>query len=379
MMRRYLVYTIFFAAINTGCSILPAARSRFDVEKRWTRHTIEREYLEGKRLHRFQPILGDDTVITGNSVDGLVAYRRSDAKELWRFPIKDGVEGGAYLSEGVLYFGAGDGQFYALDVDSGKPIWTYELKAEGIAKPLVVGDTVYVLGGNNVAHALNAKTGKMLWVYNRREASNISIRGGSQPAVAGDLVFIGFSDGSLVALNKNSGTVAWEANLNRNKRFRDVDATPVIDGESLYVSSYDGALYALNRADGRILWTVDDGGYDEALVQGNTLYYASSNGKIMALDKGSGKVLWSRENPHGISVAPALFKNILLVGEMDGALRFLDTRTGDLLSTFEPGWGVTSRSTVDAKKGEVYFMSMDANLYALRIGWRRFGRSWPWD
>ena len=378
-MRISFVSAAILAVLTTGCSLLPASRSRFDVEKRWARHTIQKEYLEGKRLHRFQPILHDEIVITGNSVDGLVAYRRDDAKEMWRFSIKDGVEGGAYLAEDVLYFGSGDGQFYALEVETGKPLWTYSLKAEGIAKPLVRGDMVYVLGGNNVAHALSAKTGKLIWVYNRREASNISIRGGSQPAIAGDLVLIGFSDGSLVALNKNSGSVVWEANLNRNKRFRDVDATPVVDGDAVYISSYDGALYALNKTDGRILWTVDDGGYDEVLIQGSTLYYASSNGKIMALDKGSGKVLWSHDNPHGISVTPAAFKNVLLVGEMDGGLRFLDSRNGDLLTTFEPGWGVTSRSTIDPKKGEVYFMSMDANLYALRIGWRRFGRGWPWD
>ncbi len=66
-------------------------------------------------------------------------------------------------------------------------------------------------------------------------------------------VLIGFSDGALVALNRSSGAVVWEANLNRNKRFRDVDATPVVDGDNVYASSYDGALYALSRVDGRIL------------------------------------------------------------------------------------------------------------------------------
>src|SRR3712207_7702884 len=54
------------------------------------------------------------------------------------------------------------------------------------------------------------------------------------------------------------------------------------------------------------------------------------------------------------------------VGEMSGALRFLDARSGELLGEFAPGRGVTSKATVDSLKGEVYFMSHDANLYALQ-------------
>jgi outer membrane protein assembly factor BamB len=353
--------------------------NKFVVEKRWVRGTTQVEYLGGQRLHRFTPILTDKLVITGNSIDGLVAYDRKTAHTKWRMEILDGVEGGAQLAEDILFFGAGDGQFYAVQHDNGKLLWTYPLKAEGLARPLVRGGVVFVLGGNNVAHALNAKTGKLIWTYNRREASNISIRGGSQPAVAGDLVLIGFSDGALVALNKSSGSIIWEANLNRNKRFRDVDATPVVDGDTVYISSYDGALYAVNRADGKVLWTVDDGGYEEVLLGPNQLFFSSTSGKTMALDKGSGKILWSKDNPRGMATAPTLYKGVLMVGEMEGALRFYDARSGEFLSEFEPGRGVTSKASVDPATGEVYFMSTDANLFALKVSWKRFAKEWAWE
>ncbi len=369
----------FVALILAGCSTLQSAPQRFIIEKRWTRATIEGDYLEGRRLHRFAPLMNDKTVIAGNSIDGVVAYDRKTAAEKWRLKIKDGTEGGGQIAEDILYFGAGDGQFYAVNPETGAVLWTYPLKAEGIAEPLVYAGSVYVLGGNNVLHVLNAKTGKLLWLYNRREASNISVRGGSRPAIANDLVLTGFSDGSLVALNKTSGTMVWEVNLNRNKRFRDVDASPVIDGSTAYVSSYDGSLYALNVSDGRILWSVDEGGYDQVLVQGNTIYYSSTTGKTMALDKQSGKILWSKTNPHGIATGPTAYKSVLIIGEMDGTLRFLDMRTGDLLSEFAPGRGVNSRATVDTNKNEVYFTSHDANLYALRVNWKRHTKDWPWE
>jgi len=372
---------VFVLAVGfvAGCSSLTSAPNRLVVEKRWVRSTLEREYLEGRRVHRFAPLITERIVISANSIDGIVAYDRDTAHTQWRLNIKDGVEGGAQIADGILYFGAGDGQLYAVQPESGKVLWTYPLKAEGLARPLIKSGVLYVLGGNNVAHALNAKTGKLIWLYNRREASNISVRGGSQPAMAGELLLVGFSDGALVALNKTSGAVVWDANLNRAKRFRDVDATPIVDGNSVYISSYDGALYALAVADGRVLWTVDDGGYDEVVIAGNSIYYSSSTGKTMALDKGSGKTLWSKENPQGIATGPTLLKGVVIVGEMSGALRFLDSRTGDELTTFEPGRGVTSRATIDAKKSEIYFMSHDANLFALRMNWKRFAKDWPWE
>ncbi len=374
-----IILAILLPATVISCSTLKTSPNQFVVEKRWVRGTNEQEYLGGRRIHRFAPILTEKLVITGNAIDGVVAYDRNTAHTRWRMEIKDGVEGGAQLAEDVLYFGAGDGQFYAVQCETGKVLWSYPLKAEGIAKPLVRGGIVYVLSGNNVAHALNAKTGKLVWTYNRREASNISVRGGSQPALAGDLVLIGFSDGALVALNKSSGSIVWEANLNRNKRFRDVDAAPIVDGDSVYVSSYDGALYSVSRLDGKIAWMVDEGGFDEVLLQGNLLYFSSSTGKTMALDKGSGKVIWSKDNPRGIATGPVLYKGVLMVGEMEGALRFLDARTGDFLSEFAPGRGVTSRATLDPITGEIYFMSTDANLFALRASWKRFAKDWPWE
>lgn len=375
---RILVLSLVAVVIG-GCSTARTVPNKFVVEKRWVRETLEDPYIKGRRIHRFSPVLTENLVIGGNSIDGLVAYDRRSALKRWRLPIKDGSEAGAQLAEDILYFGAGDGQFYAVRPETGQTLWTYPLRAEGIAKPLIRNGVVYVLGGNNVIHALNARTGKLIWTYNRREAGNISVRGGSQPALAGDQLLVGFSDGALVALNKSSGAVLWETNLNRNKRFRDVDASPVVDGDRVFISSYDGSLYCLGLSDGRVIWMVEDGGYEEVLLSGNTVFYSSTSGKTMALDKNSGKVIWSKDNPRGIGTSPMLYKGVLMVGEMEGALRFLDARTGEFLDEFAPGRGVTSRAAVDSESGEVYFMSTDANLFALQVNWKRFAKDWPWE
>ena len=61
------------------------------------------------------------------------------------------------------------------------------------------------------------------------------------------------------------------------------------------------------------------------------------------------------------------------------ALKFFDARSGEMISMFEPGRGVTSRASVDPNKGEVYFISADANIFALGAQWKRYAKDWPWE
>lgn len=369
---------LLFSFTLIGCGSQQLGKNQFVIDKKWVRNTLGEEYLAARRVHRFAPILTEKLVITANSIDGIVAYGRKSARLNWRIDLHDGVEGGAVLVDDILYFGSGDGQFYAVNSGDGKTLWTYPIKAEGLAKPLVSGGIVFVLGGNNVLHSLDAKTGKLNWVYSRREASNLSIRGGSQPAIDGNSLYLGLSDGAFVALNKNSGNILWELNLNKNNRFKDVDSAPVIDGNNIFVSAYDGSLYCLQKTDGRIVWSIEEGGFDEVLISGNSLYYSTTSQKLMALDKDTGRVLWKKDL-NSLGTGPVLYKGTVVVGETSGALKFFDARTGDYISMFEPGRGVTSKASVDSRRGEVYFMSVDANVYALNVQWKRFAKDWPWE
>lgn len=362
-----------------GCSSLGGVgANRFFVEKRWVRNTLIQEHQGSDRQHRFSPIVTADLIVQGNAVDGVVAYDRKTANLRWRLPIIDGSEAGAIIEGDTLLFGASDGFFYAVKLLTGEIRWTYPIRSEALGKPFAADGVVYFVAGNNVLHAIDIQSGKLVWVYTRRDASNLSIRGGSQPNVSGDFVYAGFSDGFLAALKKSSGALVWEVSLNRNKRFRDVDAHPIIDGERIYVPSYDGSLYALNKADGRVLWSVEEGGESAVVLSGNRIYFSTSTGRVLALDKDSGKVVWSYQTSTGIAVRPALYRDMVIVGEMRGALDFLDARTGRKISDFQPGWGVSSEPVVDEDRNEVYFMSAGANLYSLRLAWRRWAKTWPW-
>src|SRR5690606_31429106 len=107
-----------------------------------------------------------------------------------------------------------------------------------------------------------------------------SVRGGTKPTLYKGLLYVGFSEGSLIAFNARSGLPVWELQLNKNKRFKDIDSTPVIDGNLLYVSGYDDRLYCIDAQRGEIIWKIDGGGYYGITIDSDRIYYPTSGGEV---------------------------------------------------------------------------------------------------
>lgn len=375
-----------------GCSTLNSiihsgsTRREMAIESNWVRSTTKSEFLGFRRMNRMSPLLYESgplkLVIQANAIDGMVAYDRATGSERWRLDLKNGVEGGAAISGDRLYFGSSDGSFYCVSIRDGRVLWNAPLRAETLAPPSVEGGVVYVQNGADVVFALDAESGKQLWRYNRQVTGSLSIRATTRPVVARDLVLAGFADGYLVALKKRDGGMIWERKLGESPRFHDVDSTPVVDGANVYVASFDASLYSLKLDSGAVNWTVNEGGYVPVTLGSgpfaDRLFYSTANGKILIIDKDSGKLLNEIKVAKGIATQPVLYKGYLIYGESEGAYIIADARSGAVVTRFFPGVGLVSKPTVVDSTGEAFFISSGANLYALRMNYKRTGDTFPW-
>src|SRR5690606_5299270 len=129
----------------------------------------------------------------------------------------------------------------------------------------------------------------------------------------------------------------WEIQLNKNKRFRDIDATPVIDGDQLYVAGYDDRLYCIRAQTGEIIWKLDGGSYSGITLDRERIYYPTSNGEVWALKKSDGSKMWSYTLTSGVATGVSIYKGLVTFGESQGRLVFLDPGTGKTIGTFDPG------------------------------------------
>ncbi len=383
----------------TSCSHLsrylgqPVVERYFMIEKKWVRDTTTQGSMGFFHDHRMETVVTDDILYQGNAKDGMSAYERKSGDLIWRKHILHGVDGGAQFVGSSLYFGGGNGYFYSLDARTGDIQWTFFTKYPTLGRPFVHNRVVYFLSGNNTVYALDTQTGRQKWLYARPSPSDLTIQASSRPLFHDGVLYVGFTDGFLVALvaggkdssgtsssgSSKRGQVLWERQLSQNKRFQDIDAFPVKEGNRIYISSYDGNLFCLNARTGQTLWKVEGGGHTAVTIEGDRLFYSTSSGFVKALDKKSGKELWKIKLIHGVASQPKFFRGLVVFGVSQGGLRVVDATHGSEVGKYSPGRGIASAPSLDAKTGEVYFISQGANLFALKMGWKRSVDIWPWE
>lgn len=344
------------------------AKINYTLSAEWVKDSLANENTGFRKINRMSPLMYKNQLIVGNSMDGLVSFDLNSQKELWRINIPHGIESSGALINDRLFVGSNNGKVYSINLVNREVIWTFDTKSEMVAEPLLHDGVLFFISGNQSLFALDASTGKQLWTYNRQDTANLmTIRGGSKPAFSEGFIYAGFSDGSLVSLNAKTGSSQWEITLNKNTRFKDIDANPVIDGDSIYINSYDDKIYCISKDKGQIIWKAPYGGYSNPVIFGSSIFVSSSKGDLVSLSKKEGQLNWSKKTSQGIFSDISMYNGLLLIGESQGKLLLIDSLTGKQKASFEPGRGVFSKATLLSEKSMAYFISGEANIYGIKI------------
>ncbi len=344
----------------------------------WVKPLHLKDHNGFKKINRFTPYVFNNIIVAASSIDGISGIDLDSKKSIWTLNIPHGVEAAAVGVQDRLFFGSQQGVFYSINVLNGSVIWKFDTESELVSEPLLEDGKVYFISGTNVLYCLDALTGRQLWVYNRQESNQLmTIRGGGRPTILDNVIYQGFSDGSVVALSANRGQLIWESTLNRNTKFKDIDATIVADKDTLYVNSYDDRMYALDKKDGKVVWSSSlSGGASAPFLAGEKLYYSTSSGELYCLNKETGQVIWKNLTLKGVATDPITYKGLLVIGESLGSLKFFNMLTGELVSQFDPGKGVMSRSILvksdyakptETNMDSIFFISGESNLYQIQL------------
>ncbi len=183
----------------------------------------------------------------------------------------------------VVYFGARDGFFYALNATTGDSLWKYSAENSWVLTTAAVKDSTVYFGTSDtyLLLALDAKTGKKK--YSMKAAGYLY----SSPAIAGETAYFGDFTGNFYAMDLNSSGKSYqifstegrkanaprilnekgeldfaftagtqdlslyETNVDVMNEFYNLGSivsSPAVSGDRVFFGSADGYLYALERA-----------------------------------------------------------------------------------------------------------------------------------
>lgn len=336
--------------------------------RQWT-YSIEpvSSSLTVQGMEYVSPVFFENSLVFGSDRYGLVSLYPKILREKWKLPIQNGVVSQIEINANRAFFTGGDGNLYAISLETGKEIWNYSLRNPVSSKPTVDGADLFVVTSDDALVSLESGSGKWQWSYRRRNVSGPAIHGASKPLVIGDAVWVGFADGALVALSKKDGKVLWEKQLNTGKRFGSVNAEFLVKDHRVYVPAYDNALYVLDDKSGNTLWAKEGmGGSKKVTLADDVVYTPSSSGYLYALDAKSGKELWKFELDSGIPSDVLVLSKHVIVASSSEYLYAVEKDTGKMTYRYQVGYGsgFSGGLALDPSRNWIYALSRGGNLMA---------------
>lgn len=199
-------------------------------------------------------------VYIGSDDGCLYAVDIQTGQERWKFETGDNVRSRPTIVAGVVYFASDDGYLYALDAETGQELWRFDTQSGMVPRvpfttmdnydwdyqqssPSIANGVVYVGSANGDFYAVDAQTGQEVW----RFKTGNKVR--SSPAIAEGIVYFGSWDHNVYALDAQTGQERW-----RFSTGGEVQPSPTIVDGVVYVGSRRPFVYALNAQTGQELW-----------------------------------------------------------------------------------------------------------------------------
>jgi outer membrane protein assembly factor BamB len=248
----------------------------------------------------------------------LFALDAATGKPVWTVTTTSHTEGNPLVSNGKVYFSAGDDGLYCVTADTGKEVWHLrgaEQKLHVDTPAAVANGTVFLGSGYSTLAllALDAETGKERW------RTPTTLRSFGPPLPLGKHVVYGLGTGNLaedlsqetdgtpsettpagavVCLDSATGKEVWRAEFPKS-----VHTQLAADARAVYAACRDGTVSALDRTTGKLLWKRTVGpsftaGPSVVSFAGGAVslavYAVASDGTAACLSPLDGRVLWVR-------------------------------------------------------------------------------------
>jgi outer membrane protein assembly factor BamB/predicted phosphodiesterase len=285
------------------------------------------------------PAVIKDLVVFGNQ-NGLVeALGLKSGKRAWHFQTAGPIFSSPAVSGNKIVFGSSDGFVYCLD-NKGKLQWKSGFNAAVLGSPEISGSTVYVGASDHTFRALDLVSGKVIWTFGGLEGPVTS-----KPVLYDSILVFGAWDKNLYALNRTNGNLLWKWNNGSSIiNYSPAACIPVVEKGIVYIVAPDRYITALDILNGNLLWRSNESTVRESIgfsQDGRLIYGKTMQDTVVAFYTGRQKnIAWKLDAGYGYEHAPSMLV------EKSGKVYF-GTRNGIIYAIGKDGQAVLWRHKID--------------------------------
>jgi eukaryotic-like serine/threonine-protein kinase len=335
-------------------------------------HSIKWRFPTGDRIVS-SPVYSDNVIYFGGDDGNVYAVSAADGRQIWKHKTGGPVPSTPAIAGDVLYVGSYDGKFHALDARTGATKWKFatagerRFEAKGLhgmqpknqtfadafdiflSSPVVARGVVYFGSGDGNVYALDAASGELKWKFRTGDVVHAS------PAYADGTLYFGSWDSYFYAVDAESGREKWRFQGGEDPLIHNqvgFQSSPAVVGGVVYTGCRDSNLYAIDASTGKELWRFNNAGSwvisSPAVSGGKVIFGTSDSSLYHVLDAKTGKPIVEQQGKAFMFSSPSVAGNVVFIGVLNGTLEARDLDSGNLLWEFRTdasirnnGWVLT--------------------------------------
>ena len=281
---------------------------------------------------------------------------------VWRFKAADEVKSSPAVVNGIVYVGSSDKHIYAIDLKTGKQVWSKVLDDEIEASPTVIDNVVYIGTLAGTFYALNTESGAEQWKF----GTGNKIIGGANWFRDKENhlnILVGSYDSILYCLDAGTGKPLWKYATGNF-----INGSPAVNDKYCAFGGCDAVIHIINISDGTKSGEIDTGAYiaGSAAIRGDYVYVGNYDGEVLKASLSTHEVVWRYRIAKGPFVSsPAVTDDAVVTGGGDMNVHCIDIKTG------KARWTYTTLDAVDSSPvivgDRVLAGSEDGRLYMLNL------------
>ena len=333
-------------------------------------HGVKWRFPTGNRVVS-SPVWSDGVLYFGSDDNNVYAVDAASGRQNWKFATRGPVPCTPAVAAGLVYFGSYDGHFYAVEAQTGHLRWRFStggerrFEAKGIhgfqpknqtvadpfdvflSSPVVALGLVYFGSGDGNVYALDASTGDLRWKFATGDVVHAS------PAIDAGTLYVGSWDSYFYAIDAATGKEKWRFHGGEDPVIHNqvgFQSSPAVVGGVVYTGCRDSNLYAIDAATGKERWRFFNNGswviVSPAVVNGKVVFATSDSSLFHIADAATGKPVLQQSTQAYVFSSPAVAGGIAYYGVLNGTLQARDVGTGALLWEYQTETAKKNRNWV---------------------------------